>query len=58
MGLTIGSVAHLLPFMNSSQRTLGEEIVVSDSVMTESREVGIESLSTDKFSCCDNVVVD
>ena len=49
VGLMIGSVAHLLPFANPSQKTIEEEIVVYDSVMTESREMGNESLSTDEF---------
>ena len=54
--LMIDSLVHFLPFVNSSQKTLGEEIVVYDSVMTKSREVGNESLSTDEFLGCDNVV--
>jgi len=44
--------------VNSSQKTLGEEIEVCNSIVTESREVGIEFLSTDKFLGCDNVGVE
>ena len=44
MGLTIGSVACFLPFVNPSQKTMGEETVVYDSVMTESMEAGNECI--------------
>ena len=37
---------------------MGKEMVVYDSVMAESREVGNESMSTDEFLGCVNVVVE
>ena len=58
VGLTISCVAHLLPFVNPSQKTMGEEIMVYDSGMIESREVANESVSIDEFLGCDNVVID
>ena len=58
VGLSIGSLAHLLPFVNPSQKVMGKEMVVYDSVVAESREVGNESMSTEEFSGCGNVVVE
>ena len=58
MGLSNGSLAPFLPFVNLSQKVTEKEMVVYDSIMAESREVGNESLSTDEFLGCDNVVVE
>jgi len=55
VGLRIDSVAHLLAFVESSPTTGGEDGVACESFLPESRELGVESLSTDDLMGCENI---
>ena len=57
VGLSLGSLTDLLTFVNPPQKVTGKEIVVDDSILAEPREVGNESMSTEQFLGCDNMVV-
>jgi len=55
VGLRIDSVSHLLPFVKSSRTTRGEEGVAYEPFLPGSRELGVESFSTNDLLGCENV---